>query len=72
LWKVGQALLAAEQAGDAAAFEAARQRLAAIGKVVAPNYEREQQRLQSLGYRGMSAHWLLLQAMIEAQNTHGK
>lgn len=70
LQAAGKALSAARRLENSTQRQAAEAqalaRIAAIGKVVGSNLGREEQHLQTLGYRGLTVNWRLLEALDQA------
>ena len=71
----GEKLFAALKNKDKKAGQAAKAdvtvKLGGIGAVVGQNLAKEEADLQSLGYRGLSAHWLLLTAVANSGKAAG-
>jgi hypothetical protein len=69
----GKTLSGAKKIEDVEARQAAKTaataELGGIGATVAPDFAQLETRLQSLGYSGLSVHWLLLQALANQTNT---
>jgi hypothetical protein len=68
----GKTLSGAKKIEDVEARQAAKTaataELGGIGATVAPDFAQLETRLQSLGYSGLSVHWLLLQALANQTN----
>jgi len=68
LQKSGATLTAAMQNNNPQAEATATAQLGGIGAAIGQNLSRLETNLQSLGYRGLSAHWLLLAALANSTN----
>ena len=68
--EAGRALSAAKKVEDPGQRQIAKAqalaKIAAIGRVVGNNLDREAEHLQALGYRGLTVNWRLLEAVSEA------
>jgi len=64
----GKMLAAALTNNDPQAVATVMAQLGGIGSVVGPHLAQVETNLQSLGYRGVSTHWLLLAAIVNSNN----